>query len=613
MRVLFIVIFIIIGSAFFFAIKSDDFITSRAVLEDQAGVLSIEEIGDMPFQPVGFILSKGYTDSIHWLRITVRARDDAGELVLRIRPNYLDEITLFEQDTGVAKGWKTHVTGDRIPFMARERATLTLGFLIKPAKANNIYYLRLKTTSASIMNVQALSPHDAEIRDLQLNLLQFLYLGILLGFLFLAINDYITNHDEMVGWLVFYQCIYLIYNIFILGYIAPLIPFADFGLVDISTSFIILLMTLVSLVFNKKVINLFEPNKLILRVFIILIIASPIDLIIMLLGYTRLALQINALLVLLAAPMLVFLAFSARHEAAPGRRLLRAMYVIGVISLLISMLALLGWIEATEWKLQIMFLNGIISTLLMFLLLHFRSIKFQKEGEQAKFNLVLVEESLKIEQLQRQKENRFMAMLNHEIKTPLSVIRMTLGMQEITAADKYGAQKSVLDIDAIVDRCLQADQLDQKKFTLKLQKFRLDELLAEVCTASASPQKLELKCDIQPEMHTDLSLLRIIVNNLIDNALKYAKPRSIVHIHVVYIEHKNKKGVQIDIINQPGTAGMPDAQRVFSKYYRSPGAHNKTGSGLGLYLVQGMIELLGGWVCYNPTQNEVKFELWIPI
>ena len=77
--------------------------------------------------------------------------------------------------------------------------------------------------------------------------------------------------------------------------------------------------------------------------------------------------------------------------------------------------------------------------------------------------------------------------------------------------------------------------------------------------------------------------------------------------------HKKQPGMLVTIRNQPGHAGWPDAQKVFQKYYRSPGAHSKTGSGLGLYLVRSAARRLGGWVRYVPDTNTVMFEFWLPL
>lgn len=73
-----------------------------------------------------------------------------------------------------------------------------------------------------------------------------------------------------------------------------------------------------------------------------------------------------------------------------------------------------------------------------------------------------------------------------------------------------------------------------------------------------------------------------------------------------------RSGVEIRVTNEPGEAGWPDPDRVFRKYYRSPGARRGSGSGLGLYLVAGLARMLGGAAEYRPTSAQVQFVVWLP-
>jgi signal transduction histidine kinase len=57
---------------------------------------------------------------------------------------------------------------------------------------------------------------------------------------------------------------------------------------------------------------------------------------------------------------------------------------------------------------------------------------------------------------------------------------------------------------------------------------------------------------------------------------------------------------------------MPDAGRVFDKYYRSLGARHQSGSGLGLFLVQGLLELMGGTVRFEARDGQAVFTMWVP-
>jgi signal transduction histidine kinase len=611
MRSLPFLLFLALSWSFSSEAWGGDFIISRAVLEDRTGTMSITEVVQAKFLPSDPILSKGYTDSAHWLRIVVRPCADGGELVLRIRPAVLDEIKLYEPDPAVPGGWKTRVTGDRTPYLARERASVVLGFAIKPVEPESVYYLRLKTTGSSILNVEALEPHQAQIKDMWLGMYQMGYLGLMLALLVWAINDYAASRQRVVAWFILHQLAHLIHNFTQMGWLAPLFASDPSCLVDKLTSIVVWANALVGVIFHRTLLRPFAPLRLAMRPFDVIILVILGALVIMAFGQTRLALHITALMITLCIPVAVVLVFSARREAAPGRRILRTVYSLLAVSMLISLLPILGWIKAIEWNLYTMSINGLIAASLMFVLLHLRSRQLLREGEQAVLKLALIRQQLDMERSQREMQNRFMSMLNHELKMPLSVIRMALGMETSDTVKKH-AQQSVQDVDAIIERCLQADQLEQRQLVLGRQPCRVDEMLAELHADSATPQRLVLQFEALPAVATDPQLLRIALGNLIDNALKYAEPQSAVHINVSLFEHQGRQGILNSIVNASGTAGMPDPRRVFDKYYRGPGAQGKTGSGLGLYLVSGVTELLDGWIRYCPSENEVRFELWIP-
>jgi signal transduction histidine kinase len=66
------------------------------------------------------------------------------------------------------------------------------------------------------------------------------------------------------------------------------------------------------------------------------------------------------------------------------------------------------------------------------------------------------------------------------------------------------------------------------------------------------------------------------------------------------------------ISNLPNIAGMPASDLVFDKFYRSSNAHHISGSGLGLYLVKALTEMLKGSIAYEPKSGWVKFILCLP-
>ena len=105
--------------------------------------------------------------------------------------------------------------------------------------------------------------------------------------------------------------------------------------------------------------------------------------------------------------------------------------------------------------------------------------------------------------------------------------------------------------------------------------------------------------------------------NLIDNACKYSVPNSEIAIGLEDVSVQTINWWIMTISNLPGKAGMPDADKIFSKYYRADHARETMGSGLGLFLAGNLAKIIGAELRYVPTikdnhQAVVKFQLCLP-
>ena len=208
-------------------------------------------------------------------------------------------------------------------------------------------------------------------------------------------------------------------------------------------------------------------------------------------------------------------------------------------------------------------------------------------------------------------QRQFISMLTHELKTPISVVRMALGAMNVQGKLKHHADLAMHDMDDIVERCQQVDHIEHEIFKPSMQRCRIHEILAEL-TDSLAPNRFSIVAASLPDLNTDPQLLHIILSNLISNAVKYSPPESLIDIRAEPARHGGKPGIRMTIQNLPGDAGLPDPKHIFKKYYRSPGAHGKSGSGLGLYLTRSMTEMLGGKIVYDAAQEKVRFTLWMP-
>lgn len=592
----------------------DDHITSRAFLEDVGGNLGIEQVSVAQFQPADTILAKGYTDSVHWLRLVVRAPSSGGNLVLRIRPNFLDEVTLFSADPAQSSGWRTKVTGDRTPFLERDIGSVTLGFEITPSAPQSVYYLRLKTSSASLLNVQALEPRQARLRDTRLDLLQTLYLSLMLLPLIWAISDYVSNRQRVVAWFILNQAVHFFYYFSIMGSLAPLFPADAVGLLDKLSSFSVSLTTLCGAMFYRSLLSAFEPPRVALRSLDALIVVTGVNLVLMAAGHYQLALNLNAWVVILIGLVTLVLAFGARQDAPPGRRLLRLMFSIQSAAMLIVQLSLIGLAEATEWSLHVMFLFGFIAAWLMFLLLHARSRQLLRVGEQAVLKFELTRQQLETEQHHSETQRRFTSMLTHELKTPLSVVRLTLDAMRAEGPRRRRMDRAIEDMASIIERCVLVDQLEQGQLPCHTSLCNVSELIAEAVAASANPTRFQIaNTHPLPKMTVDAQLLAIVLANLFDNALKYGVPAASVDVCAESTNREARPGVLITVSNLIAQTDLLDLDKVFEKYYRAPSGQGKSGSGLGLYLVQSIVNDLGGQVSCQRQLDRVSFQLWLPL
>ena len=219
---------------------------------------------------------------------------------------------------------------------------------------------------------------------------------------------------------------------------------------------------------------------------------------------------------------------------------------------------------------------------------------------------------LSIEMRRRVEQDRFLAMLSHELKTPLSTIAMTLGSTQIPEGVKSRVGRSIESMNAVIERCLQSDRLAHGRVEVTEGACDVLAIASDVRAACSAPQRVTIEAGNIGPVRTDAQLFSVIISNLIDNALKYGSHDGVVQVTIDTAANKGATGVQVTVSNFAGTAGMPDPKRVFRKYYRAPGAQGRIGSGLGLHIAAGFARKLGGLLRYTPLAEQVQFTLWIP-
>lgn len=219
----------------------------------------------------------------------------------------------------------------------------------------------------------------------------------------------------------------------------------------------------------------------------------------------------------------------------------------------------------------------------------------------------------------RDDQEHFIHMLGHELKTPLSVIQMTASAVQLGTAGEGATnnlariQRAVHEMQNVIERCLQADQIESGLVVPRLSEFNAAAQLTRLCTKPETASRITLQTPDTLICTTDEQLLLVVVSNLIDNALKYSIKDSPIQVSLESCPYKGRAGLRYMVSNQPGSSGFPDPEKVFKKYYRAPKAHGKTGSGLGLHIAERFARMLRGQLSYIPTETRIGFQLQIPI
>ena len=201
---------------------------------------------------------------------------------------------------------------------------------------------------------------------------------------------------------------------------------------------------------------------------------------------------------------------------------------------------------------------------------------------------------------------RFVADASHELRTPISVIRgeADVALSHERSASEYRESLAIIldesrRLSRLVDDLLNLARADSGRVTLQAQDFYLNDLLADCCRSAqalANARGVALACHAGGDapLHGDEELVRRMVMNLLDNAIRYTPPGGKVHATL------EEDGSAFRLrISDTGRGIPPEAaQRIFERFYRVDEARSRQdgGFGLGLAIVKWIAEAHHGAV-----------------
>lgn len=604
-----------------FSAVANDHITSRAYWQDASAQATFEQAQAQQYRAFDGVLSRGYTQSAIWIRLTINPPEGVEKLVLRIRPMYLDEVVLFDPlDTS----GKLRKVGDTTNYKDNEYKSLAHAFEIPAGTKPRDVWLRLQSTSTTLVNIEAFTPEEMQQSEFDLQLSYFAVLAVVAMFMLLVLISWINYRESLYALFVVRQVYYFFYTASLFGLHRYVLSdvMSDSNL-DLLYSWFVVGATALSFGFEYKFLSEYSPPQWARAVLKGLLIWSGCLLVLMLFGHVHQALQLNMLLNTVGVVTLLVLSAAfiddEKVQANPTQSRLRKKVVVGYylainLVLIFSLMPYLGVMKGNEFAVNGLVFYTLCSGLVMTVLMQLRASQIRRAQSEFEQELLISKKQVELEKSRREEQTHLFHMLMHELKNPLAIIDMALLAKNDLEKTSAYVNRAVGNMKAILDRCVKADKLTEGNVVVHKVSVNVNEFLRQLIdTEGRSDARVRLDVVGLLTVNTDKQFFDAMCSNLVDNAVRYGD-----HMMPVILQARAKSnaegiaGVSITVSNRPSAASWPDADKVFKKYYRSAGAEAQSGTGLGLYLVRTLARLVAGDCVYVPDEKNIRFELWLP-
>lgn len=251
-------------------------------------------------------------------------------------------------------------------------------------------------------------------------------------------------------------------------------------------------------------------------------------------------------------------------------------------------------------------------------------VQLENEIEKRKDAENKIKESLRKERELNELKTKFLSLVSHEFKTPLSGILSSTSLigKYTTTEQQEKREKHVKTITSkvkylnnILDDFLSVERLETGKVNYKITLFPLSKVINEVIY-NANMLLKEGQIINYPEgiddieINFDEKVLELVLSNLVNNAIKYSPENTNIDLKVF----QKEKSLQITIIDQG--IGIPKKEQkfIFNRYFRAENALLNQGTGIGLNIAKSHLENLGGDITFDSKENKgSSFTIEIPM
>jgi PAS domain S-box-containing protein len=223
--------------------------------------------------------------------------------------------------------------------------------------------------------------------------------------------------------------------------------------------------------------------------------------------------------------------------------------------------------------------------------------------------------------LQQQKDD-FINIASHELKTPMTTLKGSLQLLDRLKDNLQSpmlpklilqANKSMDKVNALINELLNSSMANEGQLHIKAKKFHIAEMIDQCCLDIRSNGKyiITTEGDLQLEIDADALRIEQIINNFVNNAIKYAPDSRNIKILIEKMDQSAKISV---IDNGPGIP-QEKLKHLFDRYYRVNSSESQyNGLGLGLYICSEIIKKHNGTIGVNSELGKgTSFWFTLPI
>jgi signal transduction histidine kinase len=211
-------------------------------------------------------------------------------------------------------------------------------------------------------------------------------------------------------------------------------------------------------------------------------------------------------------------------------------------------------------------------------------------------------------------KSEFIGVASHQLRSPLSIIKWTLDrvqkeiQGEKTLHEIETMYKTTEHMIRIVNSLLEINRIESGRFELRREPLSLASLIQDVLDASqnyagaAGVKLIFTRDDNLPPIMGDRDRVLMVIENLVDNAIRYSRSGGEVKISLV----RERNFLRCDVADKGVGIPSTDQKLIFEKFFRAANGrrYQTEGTGIGLHIAKAIVEAAGGRIGFTSVEGK---------